>query len=326
MRKKISFKGLWNVLKYSFANFGKDKIMKQSASLAYYTIFSIGPLLIVIIFLASFFYGEAAVKGTIYEQLQSFVGPDAAGQLQDILKNASVSGENTFAAIIGIATLLIGATTMFADMQDSLNYIWGLRPNPQAPWYSVVISRLISFGMVATLGFLLLVSLSVSALITGFSREIQENIDWIALPLVNIGNIALSLVIITALFLIIFRVLPDAKIHWKDVLSGAIATSVLFMAGKFAISFYISKSDVASAYGAAGSMIILLIWVYYSSVILYFGAEFTKAFAIEFGSSIHPTSYAVFAKKIEVQEKDTHKSLQRVEEETKLEEKKRNGG
>lgn len=326
MRKSISFKGLWKALKYSFANFGKDKIMKLSASLAYYTIFSIGPLLIVIVFLAGIFYGEAAVKGTISDQLQTFIGPGAAEQLQEILKNAAVGEGSTFAAIIGIGTLIIGATTMFADMQDSLNSIWGLRPNPEAPWYSVIISRLISFGLVATLGFLLLVSLTLSAFISAFSMEIQEHIQWLSLPLVNIGDTALSFIIITALFLIIFKVLPDARIHWKDVLSGAIATSVLFMAGKFAISFYISISDIASTYGAAGSLIILLVWVYYSSVILYFGAEFTKAFAMEFGSSIHPTSFAVIAKKIEVREKDSGKSLQRADAEAKQEEKERNGG
>lgn len=262
------------------------------------------------------------MRGTIYGQLQSFIGKDTALQLQLILKNAAVSTDSSFAAVVGFVTLIIGATTMFADMQDSINYIWGLKPNPKAPWYSMVIDRLISFGVVASLAFLLLVSLSISALIASLDLRLQQQFPHSAISFLTIANIVFPFLIITALFLIIFKMLPNAKVKWKDVLSGAIVTSILFMLGKFGISFYISNSNIGSTYGAAGSLVVLLVWVYFSAVILYFGAEFTKAFALEFGSPIHPGSHTVIAKKIEVQEKN--KSIQIAEKEISQEEKKRN--
>jgi membrane protein len=294
---KITMKGLWSVLKQSFKGFGDDKVTKLSASLAYYTVFSLGPLMIVIIFLASIFLEREAVEGTIYAQMQSFIGHDAALELQQIIRNASVSDKGTIAAIIGFATLLIGATTVFAEIQDSINSIWGLKPKPnKSGWILLLKSRLLSFSIIVSLGFLLLVSLAVTAIIEALINRLQAIFPDIAVVAVYVINLVVTFIVITLLFGVIFKVLPDAKIKWKDVLAGAITTAILFMLGKFAISFYIGQSDVGSTYGAAGSLVILLLWVYYSSIILYFGAEFTLAYSKQFGGAIQPNEYAIWEK------------------------------
>jgi membrane protein len=299
--RKITFKGLWEVLKNSFKGFSDDKVTKLSASLAYYTVFSMGPLLMVIVFLCSIFFGREAVEGTIYGQIEGFVGHDAALQLQQIIKNAAISNEGNVAAVIGIITLLIGATTIFADIQDSINSIWGLKVKPKAGWFKLVKTRLLSFGVICSLGFLLLVSLGVTSLVEALTNRLKNYFPEVTVVLFYILNLVITFAVITTLFGVIFKVLPDAKIKWKDVLAGAIATALLFMLGKFAISFYISKSDVGSTYGTAGSLVVLLVWIYYSSIILYFGAEFTKAYAIKYGGEIHPNQYAVISQTIEVE-------------------------
>jgi membrane protein len=300
--KKFSFKGLWKVLKQSFRGFSDDKVMKLSASLAYYTVFSMGPLLIVIIYLCSLFFGREAIEGSIYGQIQSFVGSDTAKQLQDIIKNASVGDKGKVAAIIGVITLLIGATSVFAEIQDSINSVWGIKPKPKKSWLKMLINRLLSFSVIVSLGFLLLVSLGVSYLVEALSKSLSRAFPDVTVVVFYIINLLLSFAVIGTLFAVIFKVLPDAKIKWRDVIAGAIATALLFMLGKFAISFYIGQSDVGSTYGAAGSLVVLLVWVYYSSIILYFGAEFTKAYAVEFGSAIHPNDYAVITRQVEVEE------------------------
>jgi membrane protein len=301
MKKRFSLKGLWEVLKDSFSGFSNDKVAKLSASLAYYTIFSLGPLLICIIFLCGFFFGREAVQGNIYHQIEGFVGSDAAKQLQDIIKNAAISNKSNIAAIIGLIALLLGATSVFAEIQDSVNMIWGLKPKPKMGLLKLLITRLTSFGVIASLGFLLLVSLAITALIEALNHRLQNAFPNMTIVVFYIINLIITLGVTTLLFAVIFKVLPDAKIKWKDVMAGSIATAVLFMIGKFAISFYISKSNVGTTYGTAGSLIILLLWIYYSSFILYFGAEFTKSYAIKFGSEIHPNEYAVTAQQVEIE-------------------------
>ena len=299
--KKLWLKGVGGLLKESFKGFSDYKVPKLSASLAYYTVFSLGPLLIVIIFLTSIFLGREAVEGSIYAQIQGFVGDDAAKQIQDIIKNASITGKGTVAAIIGIVTLLIGATTVFGEIQDSINDIWGLKPKPKQGWLKLIKNRLLSFGIIASLGFLLLVSLAVTAVVEALGKRLEAAFPDVAVVVFYIINLILTLGVTTLLFAVIFKVLPDAKIKWSDVWAGAITTSLLFLVGKFAISFYISKSDVGSTYGAAGSLVILLVWIYYSSIILYFGAVFTKAYAVKYGSAIKPNDYAVTTKKVEIE-------------------------
>lgn len=321
--KKITFRGLWEVLKNSFKGFSDDKVTKLSASLAYYTVFSLAPMLIVIVSLCSIFFGREAVEGTIYGQIQSFVGSDAALQLQQIIKNAAIGGKGKIAAIIGIITLLIGATTVFAEIQDSINSIWGLKIKAKAGWFKLVKTRLLSFGVIGSLGFLLLVSLGVTAIIEALSNRLKAHFPDVAVIVIYIINLAITFSVVTILFGVIFKVLPDAKVKWKDVLAGAIATAILFMIGKFVISFYISKSNVGSTFGTAGSLVVLLLWIYYSAIILYFGAEFTKSYAMKFGEEIHPNEYAVVAKTVEVEQ--GKQSIQQADKNAEKIEKKING-
>ncbi len=311
MEKKISFKGIWEILKASFSGFSDDKVTKLGASLAYYTVFSMGPLMIVIISLCSIFLGREAVEGEIYQQLNGFVGKDTALQLQDIIKKAAVSGKTTMAATIGIVTLIIGATSVFAEIQDSINTIWGIRAKPKKGWLKMIQNRFLSFSVIVSLAFVLLVSLAVTSVIDGVSDRLQARFPDVTVIIFYVVNQLITFGVISLIFGVIFKVLPDAKIKWKDVRSGAMVTAILFMIGKFAISFYISQSDVGGTYGTAGSLVVLLLWAYYSSMILYFGAEFTKAYALKYGSAIHPNDYAVTIKEVEVEVGS--KSLQHAE-------------
>jgi membrane protein len=297
MTKKFSFKLVWASLKESFTGFGDHKVTKLSASLAYFTTFSLGPLLIVIIFIAGKFLGEEAAQGTVFSQAKQFIGPDGAQQIQTIIKNAALSGKSGVSLIIGIITLLIGATTVFGEMQDSINSIWGVKAKPKAGIMKLVTTRLLSFGMIASLGFLLLVSLAITAVVEGIGERLKEVFPDVTVVLLYVVNLIITLGVVTVLFAIIFKVLPDIRIKWKDIWPGAIATAILFMIGKFLISLYISKSDIGGTYGAAGSLVVLIVWIYYSSMILYFGAEFTKAYALQKGVHIVPTEYAVWEDK-----------------------------
>ena len=297
--RKFSFKRLWDVIKNASNGFIDDKLMKLSGALSFYMIFSMGPLLLIIITLCSFFFGRAAVEGKVYAQLEGFIGHDTAIQLQQIIQHAAISGKNTLATIIGVAFLVIGASSVFAEMQDSINMIWGLKPKPKSGWVAFLKNRLLSFSIIVSLAFLLLVSLGFSALVEVFGTHLKSAFPGISIIFVYVINSCITIGITTFIFTVIFKVLPDAKIKWKDVIVGAITTTILFLFGKFAISFYISKSNVGSTYGAAGSLIILLLWVYYSSMILYYGAEFTKFYALEFGDQIKPMDYAVTVRLVE---------------------------
>jgi membrane protein len=317
MKKKITFKGLWEVLMNSFNGFLDDKVLKLSGALAYFTIFSLGPMLIVAIFFADIFYGRDAIEGNIYLQTKSLIGPAAAIQIQEVIKNASLSGKTHFTAIIGFITLLVGATSVFSEIQDSVNMIWNLKAKPKKGWLKILVNRVLSFSVVVGLGFLLLVSLIITALVEAMSNHLYHVFPHITVAIVYLVNLLLTLIITTLLFSVIFKVLPDAKIKWKDVLVGSITTAILFMLGKFGITFYIGSSNIGSTYGTAGSLIVILIWIYYSAIILYFGAEFTKAYAAHYGSRIEPNQYAVWIKQIEVEEGKG--SLKNLEEKKKEE-------
>jgi len=301
MSKKVTIRGTWKVLKESFIGFIDHKVPKLSASLAYYTVFSMGPLLLMIIAICGLFLKKEAVEGSIYTQLEGFVGHDTALQLQHIIKNASLAGKSTLSAIIGGVALLLGATGVFAEIQDSINMIWGLKAKPRKGLIILLRNRFMSFSVIVSLGFLLLVSLSISTLIEGFSNRLKAAYPDVTVNVFYVINIVLSFVITTAIFFVVFKVLPDAKIRWKDIGAGAVTTALLFMLGKFGISFYISKVNIGTTYGTAGSLVVLLLWVYYSSIILYFGAEFTKSFAVEFGNAIKPSPYAVTAQHVEIE-------------------------
>jgi membrane protein len=301
MAKKITWKGIWGLLKDTFTGFADDKVVKLSGALAYFTVFSIGPMLIVIIFFADIFYGRAAIEGTVFSQIKGLVGGSVALQIQETIKSASLSGKGTVTGIFGVITLLIGATTVFAEIQDSINTIWGLKPKPKKGWVKMLLNRLLSFSIVVSLGFLLLVSLIITGLVEALSDHLVKVFPDLAVLVIYVMNLLVTFSVVTLLFAIIFKALPDAKIKWRDVITGAMVTAVLFMLGKFAITFYIGSSNVSTAYGTAGSLVILLLWIYYSSIILYFGAEFTKAYATTYGGLIQPNQYAVWVKQVEIE-------------------------
>ncbi len=300
-------RGAWKVTKQTVSGFIDDKVLKLSAALAYYTIFSLPGLIIIVIWISDIFYGEKAVEGTVYGQIAGLVGKDAALQIQQTIRNATLSYETGFAATIGIATLVIGATSIFGEIQDSINTIWKLKAKPRKGWLKMIINRLLSFSIIITLGFLLLVSLIVNAVMDAFINKLTTIFPHTEVFIAYVFNMVLSFAITSFLFGLIFKVLPDARIEWRHVRAGAFTTALLFMAGKFGISYYLGHNKLSSAYGAAGSVIVILLWVYYSATILYFGAVFTRVYAIHKGSRIYPNNYAVWIEQVEV---ESDKSVQ----------------
>ncbi|WP_353196809.1 YihY/virulence factor BrkB family protein [Parapedobacter defluvii] len=296
--KKSFYKDIIQLLSNTFTEFSNDNAMKMSASLAYYTIFSIAPLLLIVIWLVGFFYGEILAgeqdaQSEVFEEFAAIFGPATAAQIQQIIQNISLSNKSGIGIAVGIGTLVIGSTTIFTEIQDSLNRIWGVRPKPKKGWLKMLLNRAISFSMVLGLGFLLIVSLIANGVIVALSSQITRFFPEISVYVVEWVNVGLTFIVITSLFAFIFRFLPDARMRFRDVAGGAIFTAALFMLGRYLISLYMQYSAPASAYGAAGAIIILLLWVYYSAAILYFGAEFTKVYALRYGRGVWPSSYAV---------------------------------
>jgi len=294
--KKIMY-----LLKKSFEEFLEDNVMKLSAALSYYTIFSLPPLLIIIISLSGVFFGEEAVRGELFSQINGLVGNDAAVQIQSAIANVKLSSSGTFATVLGMAALLFGASGVFAEIQNSINYIWGIKAKPNKGIVKFLLNRLMSFSMIASVGFLLMVGLVVNSVMDILSSRLTEIFPEQFVYFFLVLNYLVVFIIIAVLFTIIFRTLPDGKVVTKDCLIGASFTAFLFMIGKFAIGYYLGNSSIGSVYGGAGSIILILVWVYYSAIILYFGAEFTKVYAITHGKNIQPNSYSIKILKEEVE-------------------------
>jgi len=309
------FKNAWKIIRQSVIDFIDDRVLKLSAALAYYTIFSLPGLLIIIIWISDIFYGQEAIEGTIYGQISDLVGRSAAVQIQETIKNATLSYQTGFAAVIGVITLVIGATSIFGEIQDSINLIWRLKAKPKKGWIKLIINRLLSFSIIISLGFILLVSLIINAVMDALIDRLTSAFPETQVFFAYIFNIVLTFGITSFLFGLIFKVLPDAKVEWKHVRIGAFTTALLFMAGRFGIGYYLGQSRLSTAYGAAGSVIVILLWVYYSAIILYFGAIFTRVYAMHKGSHIYPNNYAVWIKEVEV---ESEKSLQRQPEAKKI--------
>jgi membrane protein len=289
------------VFKEAFAGFSRHKVSKLGGSLAYFTMFSLGPMLLVVIFLAGIFLGQQAVEGSLYHEINDVVGSAAAEQLQSLIKNAARSEGSTIAIVVGLVTLLVAATTVFAEMNDSMDTIFGVEKKPGLGWKQFLITRLVAFGVIGSMGFLLLVSLAVSAIVDRLGQQLAALIPGVGVALMFIISQGLTLLVATFLFAMIFKILPSADLRWRDVWPGAILTAILFMLGRIGISFYISQSNFGDTYGAAGSLVVLLVWIYYSSLILYFGAEFTRAYSKNFGRGVRPKKYAVLVPEREVQ-------------------------
>lgn len=298
-----AIKQIGKLLKETFNEFIDDNGIKLSASLSYYTIFSLPPLLLIIISLCGIFFGDVAVNGEIFKQINGLVGNDAAKQIQEIIKNVRLSNSNILATTIGAIILIIGASGVFAEIQDSINYIWGIKAKPKREIKKYIKNRIMSFSMIGSLGFLLLVGLMVNSVMEVLNKKLVTYFHSDIFYLFYVINIVSMFVTITILFTLIFKTLPDGKVVLKDCIIGASFTAFLFMIGKFAIGAYLSSTSIATTYGAAGSIILILLWVYYSAIILYFGAVFTKVNAANHGHKIIPNDYSVMIieQKIEVE-------------------------
>jgi membrane protein len=266
----------------------KDNVQRMSAALAYYTIFSLAPLLVIAIAIAGLVFGEDAARGEIVGEIQELVGQDGAKAIQTMIQSAYHPGHSAIATIIGIVTLLVGATGAFSEVYDALNLIWRVNQESNTGVRTMIKARFMSFGMILIIGFLLLVSLVVSAVLAGISKYASSFLPAPA-ALLHFLDFLFSLAVVTVLFAMIFKVLPEMKIRWGDVWAGASLTALLFTVGKFAIGFYVGKSVSTSSYGAAGSLVVVVAWIYYSAFILYFGAEFTQVYAHQCGSRLAGT-------------------------------------
>ena len=280
------------ILRDLIANWNLHRCTAQSAALAFYTIFSLAPVLVVVITLAGMFFGEEAVRGQIVGEFEGLMGRDASLLVQEVLKSTSRAPEGKFPAVVGIVTLIVGATGIFVQLQDALNTVWAVAPKPGAALTTLLRKRLHSFALVVGIGFLLLVSLVLSAGLTGFGRYLERYLE-LPVDLIQIANFLVSFIVITLLFAMTYRILPDVKIAWRDVALGSVLTSLLFVIGKTLISFYLGRTGVASAYGAAGSLVVVLLWVYFSSLIFFFGAEFTRVHSRQFRQKREPEEGAV---------------------------------
>lgn len=296
--KKEFYLEVFELLKNTANHFGADKGMKLSASLAYYSIFSIAPLLLIIIWIIGFIFGEyiegqSGAMSEVFEEFSALFGAEVSFQIQQVIKKISISNRSGIGIGIGLATLIIGSTSIFVEIQDSINTIWKVKAKPRKGWLKMLINRVISFSMVVGFGFLLIASLILNGVIKALSNYINELFPIISVNMMDWINLGLTFLITCILFGTIFSVLPDAKIRIRDALAGAIFTGLLFMLGRYLISLYMIYAAPASAYGAAGSLIVLLLWVYYSATILYFGAVFTRVYAEKYGNGVQPSSYAV---------------------------------
>jgi membrane protein len=282
----------WNMTKETFLAWNEDKAPRLAASLAFYTMFTLAPLLILVIVAAGLAFGKEAAQGQIIGQIQGLVGAESARAIQDFLAQVARPGSGIVATIIGIATLVIGAWWVFAELQDALDTIWEVAPKPGRSLLAVLKVRFVSFTMMFGVGFLLLVSLVISAALSALGTFLTSQLPEFQ-ALLQVLNQIISFAVITLLFAMIYKVVPDVTIAWGDVWMGAGMTALLYTIGKYLIGVYLGTSSTASAYGAAGSLVVILIWVYYSAQILFLGAEFTKVYAKRYGSRILPTEIVV---------------------------------
>lgn len=286
-------------LKDTYKSWSKNDPFAKSATVAYYALFSLPSLLIISVYLAGTFFGQQAVEGKITQEIEGLIGVESAQLIQSVIANSALSESSTLFILVGIGTLIFGASGVFIQLQKALNDIWSVRVNDDGLWHTVK-DRAVAFGMVLIIGFLLLLSLLLNSLISGFSDFIGDLYVSLSPSVIQFINFVVSQLVITALFTAIFVVLPDVKTGWRINRIGAFVTTLLFLGGKYLIGFYFSKSDPASAYGAAGSLVLILLWIYYSCLILFFGAEFTVNWAKYRKIKIEPNDSATWSYELEI--------------------------
>ena len=280
----------WHILKNSIKLYRNHDTGTLGAALSYYMVFSIAPMLIIVISIVGMILGPEAVQGEIKGQTQGFLGSKGAIELQNMIRAAYKPGTNVLATAIAIVLLLIGATQVFDQLRTSLNTIWDVKPQARKPVLTFIINRLFSFAMIACLGFLLLVSFVFHAIMSGLTDYLNQWLPDASVALFKLAEELVALGLTAFLFAMVYKFMSDAKLHWRSVWLGALFTAVLFGIGKYAIGLYIGKSNLADTYGAAGSIVVVLVWVFYSSQIVFFGAEFTRALAIERGIPLDPNA------------------------------------
>ncbi|HEX3556337.1 MAG TPA: YihY/virulence factor BrkB family protein [Thermoanaerobaculia bacterium] len=282
----------FGLIKDSFKEWQDDDSLQLGAALSYYAIFSLAPMLLIVIAVAGLIYGRDAVQGQLVGELGGLVGPQGGQAIQSMIASAGKHGSGVLATVVGVVTILFGATGVFVQLQDSLNKIWDVEAKPGLGLRSFIMTRVVSFGMILGIGFLLLISLVVSAAVSAVGAWATGLLPG-AKILIEVLTFLVSFGVVTLLFAMLFKFLPDVKLVWRDVWIGAVATALLFTVGKFLIGLYLGRASVISSYGAAGSVVVLLLWIYYSSQILFFGAEFTKVYASRHGSHVTPEEHAV---------------------------------
>lgn len=289
-------KSFWEILKDTFNEWMSSSASKESASMAYNAIFSLPGLLIIIIWVTGHFFGEEAVNGEIRRQLQGIMGYDGAKSIQDIIASAMIDKQNFWMKALGVGTLVFGATSLFFQMQSTLNNLWDVEAAPKKAWQKFILDRANSLGMILIIAFLLLTSMLLSSVIGLANQWITKYFGLETYVIVQVTNFLLGLAIVTVLFALMFKVLPDVEIKWKSVWVGAIVTALLFNIGKMLMSFYFDVSKPTSVFGAAGTVILLMMWINYSCQLVFFGAEFTKVYAYKMGHKIVPSKHAKWSK------------------------------
>lgn len=284
---------LWVTLRTALKTFISQNYLRYSASLSFYTMFSLAPLLIITISLCGYFFGAEAMEGKIFSEIRVLVGDDVAMQIEQMIRNVVLAQDSFVANAAGIIAFILGITGVFTEVQHSINSIWGLKPQPKLNWKKFLVKRLVSFGIFSITGFLLILSLIINWLIAFFGNYLIHLFAGASIYMVYAINQFFIVAIVAMLFTFIFKYLPDGTVKWKDAIKGALFTSILFMLGKAGIGYYLRHSNVSSMYGAAGSLVVVLLWIYYSGVIIFFGATFTTIYAFLFGGKITPRSFAV---------------------------------
>ncbi len=303
MKKRLKPKYFWLALRRSVSHFSEYKIPKKSASLAYYTTFSLAPIFYFILSLGGFFYGEEILQGQVFSRLQAFVGDEVAGMLQGILSRTVIEDSSHIATIVSAGTLLVAATGVFVEIQDSLNEIWSVEVKQSTGVWSFIKDRLLSFSIIVAFGFLFLVSLLINSAIDVVRDTIEQNLSFLSVVFTVIINNALLVAIISTLFYLIFKVLPDVTFANHISVAGAVLTTLLFLLGRYLIGLYLSNSNLGNLFGQGGTIVILLSWVYYTSMILYFGAAYTRHLAAVTREQVKVMNHAQFTKG-EVHEKN----------------------
>ncbi|WP_034256934.1 YihY/virulence factor BrkB family protein [Adhaeribacter aquaticus] len=302
MINKLSFAK--RLIKLTFKEFAEDKPLDFAAIIGFYTIFSLPGVLIILIRIAGAAFGREAVRGELVHQISGIIGRDGAEQIQSIIENASLSPASTWGTILGIGTMAFTATTVFVALQDALNAMWNVKAKAEKGWLKLIVSRLLSLALVVSLGFLLLVSLSIEVMLGLLNDFIRQKFSGIAVYLITIGNQIFTVGLSTVIFAAIYKVLPDVNIRWPNVWVGALVTAILFVVGRFCLNFYLQYEPLGDTYGAAGSVVLLLVWVYYSSIIFLLGAEFTQVYSREKDRKIEPADHAIKVEQHEIEKEE----------------------